>query len=104
MRAFIDTLGPLWMEGKLADKAVTATTSSQNLNGGAESTLLGFYTTVMHWGAITEPPGYTDPVKFEVGGNPYGFSATPGALDDIGQRSVAHQARRLTDVTARLGG
>jgi NAD(P)H dehydrogenase (quinone) len=102
MRAFIDTLGPLWMEGKLADKAVTATTSSQNPNGGAESTLLGFYTTFMHWGAIIVPPGYTDAVKFEDGGNPYGFSTTPGALDDTGRRSVAHQATRLVAITAKM--
>jgi len=102
MRAFIDTLGPLWMEGKLVDKAVTATTSSQNPNGGAESTLLGFYTTFMHWGAIIVPPGYTDGVKFEDGGNPYGFSTQPGELDDIGERSVAHQAKRLVQMSAKL--
>ncbi|MDR9428868.1 MAG: NAD(P)H:quinone oxidoreductase type IV [Salibaculum sp.] len=104
MRAFIDTLGPLWMEGKLVDKAVTATTSSQNPNGGAESTLLGFYTTFMHWGAILVVPGYTDGVKFEDGGNPYGFSTTPGELGDIGQRSVAHQAKRLVQISAKLAG
>jgi NAD(P)H dehydrogenase (quinone) len=104
MRAFIDTLGPLWMEGKLVDKAVTATTSSQNPNGGAESTLLGFYATFMHWGAILVVPGYTDGVKFEDGGNPYGFSTTPGELGDIGQRSVAHQAKRLVQISAKLAG
>lgn len=104
MRAFIDTLGPLWMEGKLVDKAVTATTSSQNPNGGAESTLLGFYTTFMHWGAILVVPGFTDGVKFEDGGNPYGFSTTPGELGDIGQRSVAHQAKRLVQISAKLAG
>ena len=90
------------MEGKLVDKAVTATTSSQNPNGGAESTLLGFYTTFMHWGAIIIPPGYTDGVKFEDGGNPYGFSTQPGELDDIGERSVAHQAKRLVQMSAKL--
>nr|MCU0909622.1 NAD(P)H-dependent oxidoreductase [Paracoccaceae bacterium] len=30
LRAFIDTLGGLWFQGKLANKAVTATTSAQN--------------------------------------------------------------------------
>src|SRR5918998_967765 len=34
MRAFIDTLGPLWMEGQLADKPVTAMTSAMNDHGG----------------------------------------------------------------------
>ncbi|NBD29934.1 MAG: NAD(P)H:quinone oxidoreductase type IV [Alphaproteobacteria bacterium] len=101
-RAFIDTVGPLWQKGALANKAVTATTSSQNPNGGAEMTLLGLYTTFMHWGAIIVPPGYTDPVKFEDGGNPYGFSTQPGALDDVGQRSVAHQAKRLVEIAAKM--
>lgn len=95
LRAFIDTLGPLWLEGKLVDKAVSAMTSAQNTHGGQESTLLGLYTTFMHWGAVIVPPGYTDPVLFEAGGNPYGFSINAGALDDTGRKAIAHQTRRL---------
>lgn len=102
MRAFIDTLGPLWQAGKLADKAVTATTSAQNPNGGQEATLLSLYTTFMHWGAVIVTPGYTDPVKFEDGGNPYGFSTRAGAFDDTGRKSVAHQMRRLVAMSRRL--
>jgi NAD(P)H dehydrogenase (quinone) len=34
MRAFIDTLGPIWQEGKLANKAASAMTSAQNPHGG----------------------------------------------------------------------
>lgn len=102
MRAFIDTLGPLWMEGKLADKTVTATTSAQNVHGGQETTLLGLYTTVMHWGAIVVAPGYTDPVLFEAGGNPYGYSAQAGALDETGKKAIAHQAKRLVEKTVAL--
>lgn len=102
LRAFIDTLGPLWMEGKLADKTVTATTSAQNVHGGQESTLLSLYTSFMHWGAILVVPGYTDPVLFEAGGNPYGFSTQAGAFDDTGKAAVAHQAKRLVEKTAKL--
>ena len=60
MRAFIDTLGGLWFNGKLANKAVSAMTSAQNPHGGQESTLLSLYITFMHWGSIIVAPGYTD--------------------------------------------
>lgn len=102
LRAFIDTLGGIWAEGKLANKTFTATTSAQNVHGGQESTTLSLYTTAMHWGAIIVPPGYTDPALFEAGGNPYGYSTEAGKFDDKGRTAVAHQAKRLVEVTARL--
>lgn len=102
VRAFIDTLGGLWMQGKLANKTVTATTSAQNPHGGQEATILGLYTSVMHWGAIIVAPGFTDPSLFEAGGNPYGFSCNAGGFDDKGKAAVAHQARRLVEFTAKL--
>ncbi|MCB1364357.1 MAG: NAD(P)H:quinone oxidoreductase [Rhodobacteraceae bacterium] len=102
MRAFIDTLGPLWQAGKLAGKAVTATSSAQNPHGGQEATILSLYTTFMHWGAIIVAPGYADPVKFEDGGNPYGFSTTAGGLDETGRKSIAYQARRLVQTAGKL--
>ena len=58
----------------------------------------------MHWGAIIVAPGFADPVKFEDGGNPYGYSQEGGALSETGRRSVAFQARRLVEVTGRLVG
>ena len=102
LRAFIDTLGGLWFQGKLANKTVTATTSAQNAHGGQEATILSLYTTFMHWGAIIVAPGYTDPALFESGGNPYGYSTTPDGYDDKGRAAVAHQAKRLVEVTAKL--
>ena len=102
MRAFIDTLGGLWFAGKLANKTFTAATSAQNTHGGQESTILGLYTTAMHWGAVIVAPGFTDPAVAEAGGNPYGFSTNAGALDDKGRAAVAHQAKRLVEMTAKL--
>ena len=101
-RAFVDTLGPLWQTGALANKAVTATTSAQNPHGGQESTIQSIYVTAMHWGSVIVPPGYADPVKFEDGGNPYGYSCTPGPLDETGKKSVAYQARRLVDFAGKI--
>lgn len=101
LRAFIDTLGGLWGEGKLANKAVTASTSAQNPHGGQETTLMGLYTTFIHWGAIIVAPGYTDPSIFAAGGNPYGFSTNEG-VTDTNKPALEHQARRLVEFTAKI--
>ncbi len=102
MRAFIDTLGPLWQAGQLADRAVTAATSAMQPHGGQEATLLGLYPTFMHWGAIVVAPGYTDGSIFESGGNPYGYSHTAGPLDDKARAALSHQARRLVRMAGAL--
>ncbi|MDS9470114.1 NAD(P)H-dependent oxidoreductase [Paracoccus sp. MBLB3053] len=104
LRAFIDTLGGVWSAGKLANKTFTATTSAQNPHGGQEATILSLYTSAMHWGTIIVPPGYTDEVLYEAGGNPYGFSTEAGKFDDKGRAAVAHQAKRLVEVTAKMIG
>lgn len=98
-RQFIDTTGGLWSQGKLANKVVSAMTSAQNPHGGQETTLLSFYVTMFHWGAIIAAPGYTSKVIFNAGGNPYGTSVT--ASDQIAegtQEAVAHQAERTVQV------
>jgi len=104
MRAFIDTLGGLWLKGALANKAVSAMSSAQNPHGGQEATILSLYTTFMHWGAVIVPPGYTDASIFEAGGNPYGYSQTAGAVGEAGQKAIAHQTRRLVEIAGRLAG
>ncbi len=102
MRVFFDTLGPLWQAGKLAGKTISASTSSNTLHGGQETTFLSIYLSAMHWGCVIVPPGYTDPVKFEDGGNPYGFSMPAGELDETGRKSIGHQVRRLVEMTKKL--
>lgn len=102
MRAFIDTLGGLWFGGKLANKTFTAATSAQSTHAGQESTLLSLYTTAMHWGTVIVAPGFTDESIAEAGGNPYGFSTNAGVFDDKGRAAVAHQAKRLVEMTAKL--
>lgn len=106
VRAFIDTLGGLWGTGKLANKTFSAMTSAQNPNGGQETTLQTLYVTAMHWGSIIVAPGYTDQAIFASGGNPYGASVTANGqpLSAEDRATIAHQARRLVDVTAKLKG
>lgn len=103
LRAFIDTLGGQWFNGKLADKAVSAMTSAQNPHGGQEATILGLYTTFLHWGAVIVAPGFTDPAIQAAGGNPYGYSHTAGAeLDDKAKAAIGHQARRLVRMAGKI--
>ena len=103
MRAFIDTLGGVWFKGGLANKAISAMTSAQNPHGGQEGTILGLYTSFLHWGSVIVAPGYTDASIFAAGGNPYGYSHTQGAaLDDKARAAIAHQAKRLVEIAGKL--
>jgi NAD(P)H dehydrogenase (quinone) len=103
LRAFIDTLGGVWFKGGLANKAVSAMTSAQNPHGGQEATILGLYTTFLHWGSIIVAPGFTDASIFSAGGNPYGYSHTQGQpLDDKAKAAIGHQAKRLVEMAAKL--
>jgi NAD(P)H dehydrogenase (quinone) len=73
LKQFLDTLGPVWQQGMLADKVYSGFTSAGTGHGGHEATLLALSHTFHHFGGILVPPGYTDPAKF-VDGNPYGTS------------------------------
>jgi NAD(P)H dehydrogenase (quinone) len=103
LQAFIDTLGPLWQEGKLADKVYAAFTSSQTLHGGQESTILAMHTTFAHFGGIIVPPGYTDQTKFN-DGNPYGVGVVTGAggVDDTANTALDHLVTRVLTIAKRL--
>lgn len=106
IRAFIDTLGPLWATGKLANKAASAMSSAQNAHGGQETTVQTLNNTFMHWGCIIVPPGYTDPITFQSGGNPYGVTvtATGQPIPDAVQNAIRHQARRLVEFAEKIAG
>lgn len=103
LKAFIDTTGPLWQQGRLADKVYGAFTASQTAHGGQEATLLSLSNVFYHWGGILVPPGYTDPIQFR-SGNPYGTShvAGDGPPDDVAREAARHQARRAVDIAALL--
>ncbi|HSE09917.1 MAG TPA: NAD(P)H:quinone oxidoreductase [Nocardioidaceae bacterium] len=106
LKQFIDSLGPQWGEGLLADKVYAGFTSSQTTHGGQESTLLALYNTIHHFGGLIVSPGYTDPVKFE-DGNPYGVGHVTGADNDgpLGTaqlNALDHLAERAVEVARRL--
>jgi NAD(P)H dehydrogenase (quinone) len=101
MKQFLDSTGPLWAQGKLTNKVVTAMSSAMNLHGGQEATILSLYTTMFHWGAIVVTPGYTNDAIYAAGGNPYGTSVTvssTGEMKDDVKEAVLHQANRAVMV------
>ena len=105
MRSFLDQTGPLWGTGKLANKAASAMSSAQNPHGGQETTVQAFNNMFAHWGSIIVPPGYTDPVTFAAGGNPYGVTVTAtgdGQIPDAVKDAIRHQARRLVEFAAKI--
>jgi NAD(P)H:quinone oxidoreductase type IV len=105
LKQFIDTLGGLWAQGKLADKIYSGFTATATAHGGQESTLLALYNSVHHFGGIIVTPGYTDPVKF-ADGNPYGTSHVNGQgavpVDDTARAAAVYQGKRVAAVTAQF--
>jgi NAD(P)H dehydrogenase (quinone) len=106
LKNFLDSLGPQWREGKLADKVYAGFTSSKTDHGGQESTLLALYNTFHHFGGIVVAPGYTDPLKF-ADGNPYGVGHVAGPdnaqpLGDDEEAALDHLVERVLDVARKL--
>ncbi|MCZ2525962.1 NAD(P)H:quinone oxidoreductase [Streptomyces sp. NPDC059506] len=105
LKQFIDTLGGLWAQGKLADKVYSGFTSSATTHGGQESTLLALYNSFHHFGGIVVAPGYTDPAKF-ADGNPYGTSHVDAQgnnpVDDTTRAAARVQAERVVKIASAL--
>ncbi len=105
LKAYIDSLGGLWFQGKLNGKAGGAFTSTSGPHGGNESTIISLYNPLAHLGFIIVPLGYADPVMFRAG-TPYGASSVshqngaPPTADDL--EVARFQGRRLTEVARAL--
>lgn len=101
MKQFLDMQGGIWAQGKLMNKVVSAMSSAGNAHGGQEATVKALYTSMMHWGAIIVPPGYTDDSLYKAGGNPYGTSVTVdqngNMVEDV-EDAVKHQAKRTVEI------
>ncbi|MFJ2297169.1 NAD(P)H:quinone oxidoreductase [Streptomyces sp. NPDC087894] len=106
LKQFLDQTGGLWAEGKLANKVYASFTSAANAHGGQESTILAMNNTFYHWGGLIASPGYTDPLLFAAGGNPYGPSHPSNNGADLPDASRLDAARyiggRVTRIAAAL--
>jgi NAD(P)H dehydrogenase (quinone) len=105
LRAFIDTTGGLWFQGKLANKIGSSFTTTATPHGGQENTIVSLNTTFYHWGSIIVSPGYLDPIKFQ-SGNPYGssFTSNNGELDpdETALGAARFQGKRVAEITAQF--
>ncbi|CAL9659554.1 NAD(P)H:quinone oxidoreductase [Streptomyces sp. enrichment culture] len=105
LKQFLDTLGGLWAQGRLANKVYSGFVTTATTHGGQESTLLALYNSIHHFGGLIVSPGYTDPVKF-VDGNPYGTSHVDGQGNNpIGEdtrNAARHQAERVVQIAGAL--
>ncbi|HOK47445.1 MAG TPA: NAD(P)H:quinone oxidoreductase [Bryobacteraceae bacterium] len=105
LKAYIDSLGGIWAQGKLVGKAGSAFTSTSTPHGGNESTILTMYNFMAHLGLIIVPLGYANPLVFRAG-TPYGAStvsgqtSTPPTADDL--EVARFQGRRVVQVAEAL--
>jgi NAD(P)H dehydrogenase (quinone) len=106
LKQFLDLTGPLWAQGKLANKVYASFTSAANAHGGQESTILALNNTFYHWGGIIVSPGYTDPLLFAAGGNPYGPShpSNNGTVlpDESRVEAARYLGRRVNHIASAL--
>jgi NAD(P)H dehydrogenase (quinone) len=104
LKAYIDSLGGLWFQGKLNGKAGSAFVSTQSLHGGQEMTITSLWAPLAHLGLIIVPTGYADPAVFKAG-TPYGASSASGAnpTPSADELEVArYQGKRVTTVARAL--
>ena len=106
LKAFIDSLGSLWFQGKLNGKAGSAFTSTAGPHGGNETTVVSLFMPMAHLGFIIVPTGYTHEKVVQGHGTPYGASSVSGqnsappTADDI--VVAKHQGERVAKVAAAL--
>jgi NAD(P)H dehydrogenase (quinone) len=105
LKAYIDSLGSLWFQGKLNGKVGAAFTSTSTPHGGNETTILALFNPLAHLGFVIVPTGYLDPAVFRAG-TPYGAShvsgqnSSPPTEDEL---AVARfQGKRVAKVAAAL--
>ena len=107
LKAWIDSLGGLWFQGKLVGKIGSAFSSTASVHGGNEATILSLWQPLAHLGLIIVPVGYADPVTFRAG-TPYGATSvsgqppSPPKPDDL--EVASFQGRRVAETAAKLRG
>jgi NAD(P)H dehydrogenase (quinone) len=106
LKAYIDSLGGLWAQGKLVGKAGSAFAGSSQPHGGNESTVISLWNPLAHPGFIIVPTGYADGAMFAGAGSPYGasmISGHPPAGPSEAELAVARfQGKRVAQVAKKL--
>ncbi len=106
LKAYIDSLGGVWFQGKFNGKAGSAFCATMGTHGGAETTVTSLYNVMAHLGLIIVPTGYADPIMFQAG-TPYGaHAAVDGqhvtAVPENDLAVARYQGRRVAQVATAL--
>ena len=106
LKLFLDTTGPLWVQGKLIGKVAAVFCTNSTAHSGKESTLLSMMIPLFHHGMIIVGVPQNVP-QTATSGSYYGATATCGAsgerpptADDLAVAEA--QGQRVAEVTARL--
>jgi NAD(P)H dehydrogenase (quinone) len=112
VKQFIDTLGGMWFEGELEDKATGMFVSTGSIHGGQETTILSSLAPLIHLGMVFVGVRYsTNPQIMTtegIGGSPYGPATMPREESDVeaptpDERETARSlGERVARVAARL--
>ncbi|MDY6836003.1 MAG: NAD(P)H:quinone oxidoreductase [Chloroflexota bacterium] len=81
MKLFLDTTGPLWIQGKLLSKVGAVFCTNSTLHSGKESTLLSMMIPLFHHGMIIVGVPQNVP-ETATAGSFYGATATCGTMGD----------------------
>lgn len=104
MKQFLDTLGGLWAKGELEDKATGVFTSTANLGGGQETTIITSLIPLLHFGMIFVGTPYgQNPGIFGAegrGGSPYGPGTVAGP--DGSRQPVEAELQTARNLGARV--
>ena len=104
LKQFLDSLGGLWAKGELEDKAAGVFTSSANIGGGQESTILTTFVPLLHFGMILVGSPYgQNPGIFGVegrGGSPYGPGTVAGG--DGSRQPIESELQTARNLGKRL--
>ena len=105
LKAYIDSLGGLWAQGRLVGKVGSALSATASPHGGNETTILSLWPPLAHLGFIIVPTGYADPVMMTAG-SPYGATAATGmpprATTGDERAAARWQGTRVARVAAAL--
>ncbi|MGH9631662.1 MAG: NAD(P)H:quinone oxidoreductase [Bryobacteraceae bacterium] len=111
MRNFLDQTGKMWAEGSLIGKVGSVFTSTATQNGGQETTITSFHSTLLHQGFIIVGVPYSckglTNMSAASGGSPYGAGTL---ADSDGSRQPSQneldiarfQGRHVAEITAKL--
>lgn len=110
MKAFIDSLSPLWLSGSCIDKPATVFSSTSSLHGGQETTLISMMFPLFHLGftILGIPYSEVDLNTTTSGGTPYGATHVTGPenknpFSEEEQRLCFAQGKRIGTLVKKLG-